>query len=109
MAALEILRLFETYAKDMDRPVVMAVVIVLSIFLFIRRFYESEYVSSGKQQHQELREQHQELKEQYQELNAKYERLETRYEELKKERFEDTKIIGKLQNQINELLIKIKP
>lgn len=109
MTAIEILRLFETYWKDLDRPIVIAVAIVLSIFLFIRRFHESEYVRSGKQQHQELREQHQELKDQYQELNAKYECLETRYEELKKERLEDAKVIEELKGQIKEFLDKIAP
>jgi cell division protein FtsB len=93
MTAIEILRFIESYAKDLDRPIVVAVIIVLSIFLLIRRFYESEYVHSGKQQHKELREL-------YEDLQKKYEKLETRHEELKSKCFQDARLIEELRDQL---------
>lgn len=99
MTALEIFGFIEKYAKEFDRPVVIAVVIVLSVFLLIRRFYESEYVRSGKQQHQELREL-------YQILKDKYELLETKHEELKAKCLKDTELIEELQDKLTVLLGK---
>ncbi len=82
MANIDPIKILQ-YVEKIENPTAITVAVVLCVFLFLRKFTTSEYVTAGKEAMESLKnlydslyQAHEELKKEYSELKKDFESLQ---------------------------------